>query len=145
MGDTAHSLLELGLHGNAQQVTLNTTGRLDAVLHEPYSQRTQHTIGVLASSVSASLLWNRSYRTRKRSSRSSLWTGIAKERELWRSVLGQRCGIALDTNPCPYAGFWRVTPWASVLAICHLFHRSHLVDSTNRQSFYEALESRGDL
>ena len=35
MGDTAYSVLELGLHANAQQVTLITTGRLDAVLHEP--------------------------------------------------------------------------------------------------------------
>ena len=45
MGDTAYSVLELGLHANAQQVTLITTGRLDAVLHEPPPQRTQHTIG----------------------------------------------------------------------------------------------------
>ena len=40
MGDTAYSVLELGQH-----VTLITTGRLDAVLHEPPPQRTQHTIG----------------------------------------------------------------------------------------------------
>jgi hypothetical protein len=45
MGDTAYSILELGLHANAQQVTLVTTGRLDAVLHEPPPERTQHTIG----------------------------------------------------------------------------------------------------
>jgi len=45
MGDTAYSVLELGLHANAQQVTLITTGRLDAVLHEPPPQRSQHTIG----------------------------------------------------------------------------------------------------
>jgi hypothetical protein len=45
MGDTAYSVLELGLHANAQQVTLITTGRLDAVLHEPPAVRTQHTIG----------------------------------------------------------------------------------------------------
>src|SRR5215471_862910 len=45
MGDTAYSVLELGLHANAQQVTLITTGRLDAVLHEPPAERTQHTIG----------------------------------------------------------------------------------------------------
>jgi hypothetical protein len=45
MGDTAYSILELGLHANAQQVTLITTGRLDAVLHEPPPQRTRHTIG----------------------------------------------------------------------------------------------------
>jgi DDE superfamily endonuclease len=45
MGDTAYSVLELGLHAKAQQVTLITTGRLDAVLHEPPPQRTQHTIG----------------------------------------------------------------------------------------------------
>ena len=45
IGDTAYSVLELGLHANAQHVTLLTTGRLDAVLHEPPPQRTQHTIG----------------------------------------------------------------------------------------------------
>src|SRR5215467_7132832 len=45
MGDTAYSVLELGLHANTQQVTLICTGRLDAVLHEPPAERTQHTIG----------------------------------------------------------------------------------------------------
>jgi hypothetical protein len=45
MGDTAYSVLELGLHANTQQVTLITTGRLDAVLHEPPPARTRHTIG----------------------------------------------------------------------------------------------------
>jgi hypothetical protein len=43
MGDTAYSVLELGLQ--AQQMTLVTTGRLDAVLHEPPPERTKHTIG----------------------------------------------------------------------------------------------------
>ena len=45
MGDTAYSILELGLHATHQQVTLVTTGRVDAVLHEPPPPRTQHTIG----------------------------------------------------------------------------------------------------
>ena len=45
MGDTADSVLELGLHANHQQLILSTTGRLDAVLHEPPPERTQHTIG----------------------------------------------------------------------------------------------------
>jgi hypothetical protein len=45
MGDTAYTVLELGLHAQAQQVTLITTGRLDAVLHEPPPARTRHTIG----------------------------------------------------------------------------------------------------
>ena len=45
MGDTAYSVLELGLHAQEQQVTLITTGRLDAVLHEAPPERTQHTIG----------------------------------------------------------------------------------------------------
>jgi hypothetical protein len=44
MGDTAYSVLELGLHAQ-QQVTLVTTGRLDAVLHEPPPECTRHTIG----------------------------------------------------------------------------------------------------
>ena len=45
MGDSAYSVLELGLHAKAQHVTLVTTGRLDAVLHEPPPERTRHTIG----------------------------------------------------------------------------------------------------
>ena len=45
MGDTAYSVLELGLHAQHQRVILITTGRLDAVLHEPPPERTQHTIG----------------------------------------------------------------------------------------------------
>ena len=45
MGDTAYTVLELGLHAKTQQVTLITTGRLDAVLHEPPPERTPHTIG----------------------------------------------------------------------------------------------------
>ena len=45
MGDTAYTVLELGLHAQAEQVTLITTGRLDAVLHEPPPERTPHTIG----------------------------------------------------------------------------------------------------
>jgi hypothetical protein len=47
MGDTAYCVLELGLHANDQQVTLITTGRLDAVLHEPPPERTKQTIGRL--------------------------------------------------------------------------------------------------
>src|SRR5947207_15095026 len=45
MGDTAYNVLELGLHANTQRVTLITTGRLDAVLHEPPPERAAHTIG----------------------------------------------------------------------------------------------------
>jgi hypothetical protein len=45
MGDTAYSILELGLHANHRQVTLVTPGRLDAVLHDPPPERTRHTIG----------------------------------------------------------------------------------------------------
>src|SRR2546430_800609 len=45
MGDTAYSVLELGLHANAKPLTLVTTGRLDAMLHEPPPERTRHTIG----------------------------------------------------------------------------------------------------
>jgi hypothetical protein len=38
-------VVERGLHATAQQVTLMTTGRLDAVLHEPPPARTRQTIG----------------------------------------------------------------------------------------------------
>jgi len=45
MGETASSVLERGWHAQAQHVTLITTGRLDAVLHEPPPERTQQTSG----------------------------------------------------------------------------------------------------
>jgi hypothetical protein len=45
MGDTAYSILELGLHCVAQQVTLIAPFRLDSVIHQPPEVRTKHTIG----------------------------------------------------------------------------------------------------
>ena len=45
LGDTAYTVLELGLHAKAHHVTLITTGRLDAVLHEPAPERSRHTLG----------------------------------------------------------------------------------------------------
>src|SRR5437660_12905627 len=44
MGDTAYSVLELGLHANAQQVTLVSTGRFDAVHYEAPAGRSRHPI-----------------------------------------------------------------------------------------------------
>lgn len=45
MGETAYRVLELGRHAQHQQVTLVTTGRRDAVLHEPPAERTRQTMG----------------------------------------------------------------------------------------------------
>ncbi len=45
VGDTAYSILELGLHCQQQHVTLITPFHLDAVLHEPPPARDAHTIG----------------------------------------------------------------------------------------------------
>jgi hypothetical protein len=45
MGETASTVLELGLHAQHQQGKLITTGRFDAVLPEPPPERTQQTIG----------------------------------------------------------------------------------------------------
>jgi DDE superfamily endonuclease len=45
MGDTAYTVVELGVHAQKKQVTLVTTGHLDAVLHAPPPERTAHTIG----------------------------------------------------------------------------------------------------
>lgn len=45
MGDTAYTVLDLGVHAQKKQVTLITTGHLDAVLHEPPPDRTAPTIG----------------------------------------------------------------------------------------------------
>jgi hypothetical protein len=43
IGDTAYSILELGLHCVAHHVTLIAPFRLDAVIHQPASARTKHT------------------------------------------------------------------------------------------------------
>lgn len=45
MGETASTIPERRLHATAQQVVLMTTGRLDAVLHEPPYERPEHTSG----------------------------------------------------------------------------------------------------
>jgi hypothetical protein len=45
MGATASSILELGLPGVAQQVTLIAPLRLDSVIHQPAEARPKHTIG----------------------------------------------------------------------------------------------------
>jgi hypothetical protein len=45
LGDTAYSILELGLHCQKQQVTLITPFHLDAVLHSPPPERDAHTMG----------------------------------------------------------------------------------------------------
>jgi hypothetical protein len=41
MGDTAYSILELGLHARAQQVTFVTIGLLDVVLQQQLSASQQ--------------------------------------------------------------------------------------------------------
>ena len=114
MGDTAYSVLELGLHANAQHVTLITTGRLDAVLHEPPPERTRHTIGrprVVGTRLPA---LEQVLQIRTLSGRSSLWTGMAKESERWRYAPEQRCGIALALIPYLFGGSSLVIHWASV-------------------------------
>ncbi len=45
MGDTAYSILELGLHCTRHHVTLIAPFRLDSVIHQPVEARTKHTIG----------------------------------------------------------------------------------------------------
>jgi len=45
IGDTAYSILELGLHCVAQHVTLIAPLRLDSVIHQAAQARTRHTIG----------------------------------------------------------------------------------------------------
>jgi hypothetical protein len=45
LGDTAYSILELGLHCQEQQVTLLNPFHLDAALHELPPERDAHTIG----------------------------------------------------------------------------------------------------
>ena len=45
MGDMAYSILELGWHCAAQQITLIAPFRLDSVIHQPAPGRTLHTLG----------------------------------------------------------------------------------------------------
>ena len=82
MGDTAYCVLELGLHANAQQVTdaspLADLMRCDI---RPLQNAPGIRLAVPVSEASACLPWNRFYRIRKLSGRSSPWTGMAKESE----------------------------------------------------------------
>jgi hypothetical protein len=43
MGDLAYSILELGLHCKAHQITLIAPFRLDSVIHQPPPARNEHT------------------------------------------------------------------------------------------------------
>jgi hypothetical protein len=45
MGDTAYSILELGLHCAKHHVTLIAPFRLVSMIHQPPQARTKHTIG----------------------------------------------------------------------------------------------------
>jgi hypothetical protein len=45
MGNTAYSILELGLHCAKHHVTLIAPFRLDSMIHQPAQARTKHTIG----------------------------------------------------------------------------------------------------
>ena len=45
MGDTAYSILELGLHCASQRITLIAPFRFDSVIHQLPEQRTSSTIG----------------------------------------------------------------------------------------------------
>src|SRR5512142_537939 len=45
MGDTAYSILDLGLHCAKHHITLIASFRLDSVIHEPAPERSRHTIG----------------------------------------------------------------------------------------------------
>ncbi len=45
IGDTAYSILELGLHCARHRVTLIAPFRLDSMIHQPPQARTKHTIG----------------------------------------------------------------------------------------------------
>lgn len=104
MDDTAYTVLERGLQVNAKQVTLITTGRLDAVLHEPPPEHTQHTIGrprVVGQRLPAleTVLQNP----------ETLWQKLTLDwygegSGPWRSVPAQHYGIAMDTIPCLFAG-----------------------------------------
>src|ERR1700694_1878225 len=97
MGDTAYTVVELGLHANAQQVTLITTGRLDAVLHEPPAERTKDTIGrprVEGLCLPALEKVLQDPHTRLPEAYPGLlWSGEAKP---WRSAPAQHCGTAMD-------------------------------------------------
>jgi hypothetical protein len=45
MGDTAYSILELGLHCARHHITLIAPFRLDSMIHQPPEARTKHTMG----------------------------------------------------------------------------------------------------
>jgi DDE superfamily endonuclease len=145
MGDTAYSVLELGLHANTQQVTLVTTGRLDAVLHEPPPQRTRHTIG----------------RPRVVGQRLPSLEQVLQDPEtVWQKLIldwygeGERAvelctGTALwyryGSDPLPIRWVLTHDPSGKRPPKSHLFHRPHSVSRADRQRLHEALESGSDF
>lgn len=113
LGDTAYSILELGLACQEQQVTLITPFHLDAVLHDPPPPRDTHTIGrprVVGErlpSLEQVLL------IRTRPGNISPWTGMDKASAPWRSAPELLCGIVRVLIRCLSAGFSPVIPKAS--------------------------------
>jgi hypothetical protein len=145
MGDTAYSVLERGLHAKAQQMTLITTGRLDAVLHEPPPKRTQHTIG----------------RPRVVGKRLPALEQVLQAPETaWQKVTldwygeGERTlemctGTALwyrdGYDPLPIRWVLTRDPLGKRPQISSFFHRPHPEGRTDHPRFHEALESGSDL
>ena len=134
-------VLELGLHANAQQVTLITTGRLDAVFHEPPPERTQHTIG----------------RPRVVGKRLSTLDQVLRDPEtIWQKLTldwygeGKRAvefctGRALwyrtGSDPLPIRWVLTRDPKGKRPAIRHLLHRPHSDGRTDHQRLPATLES----
>ena len=105
MGDTAYTILELGLHANAQKVTLITTGRLDAVLHEPPPERTKHTHAASSCCRETSSFFGAGLTgPRNRLAEAHAFPGMTKVSERWRSAREQRYGIAMALILYPSGG-----------------------------------------
>jgi hypothetical protein len=142
-GDTAYSVLELGLHAQQQRVTLVTTGRLDAVRHSPPPQRTRHTIG----------------RPRVVGQRLPALEHLLQDQEMvWQQITldwdgeGERpleisTGTALwyrsGYDPLPIR--WVLTRDPKASPKSHLFHRPHPDGRTDHQRRNFALESGSDV
>jgi hypothetical protein len=114
MGDTAYTVVELGVHAQKKQVTLVMTGHLDAVLHAPPPERTAHTIGRprVVGPRFASL--QQVGKIRRRTGIRSPWTGTGRGSAWWRSARTRRCGTVRGLLPCRSVGSSRVIQQASV-------------------------------
>ncbi len=127
------------------RVTLITTGRLDAVLHEPPAERSRHTIGrprVVGKRLASleQVLQDPATHWQKL---TLTWYGEGEQ--TLQICTGTALWYRYGYDPLPIRWVLTRDPKGKRPAIRHLFHRPRSDGSTDRQRLHEALESRSNL